>query len=297
MGAPWLQSEKTWVKVENNKTYVTLEREDPYFVETCILITGLFQCNSCLKFVGNSNHGLLSFPTFKQPTTKNAQCLIFYFVNYLNHHKDTNIVFLEAFKERLQTKQTTLAQMDSQTSGQRKLQTALYTISARIQISSATIAYRICNCPHFYIPSDVKPVYFREFTKYIQANRGELHSTATNDVWTNYSSGSNQLIDYIVRGPQLTHLSPIEYFSQITKVYKPKNVNAPFSDTHPQYFSHGQVIETDRQHYAVALLDPYLPEYDTFLSETPSQEFFTPWTSVEHLPPSCQPQISLSKKG
>jgi hypothetical protein len=130
-------------------------------------------------------------------------------------------------------------------------------------------------------------VYFREFTKYIQANRGELHSTATNDVWTNYSSGSNQLIDYILSGPQLSDLSPIEYFSQITKVYKPKNINAPFSDTHTQYFSHGQVIENDPQHYAVALLDPYLPEYDTSLSETPSQEFplflctfFTPWTSV-----------------
>jgi hypothetical protein len=187
MDAPSLQSEKTCVKVENNEMYVTLAREDTYFVETCIPITGLFQWNSCLQLVGNGHHSLLNFPPFEQLRTKNAQCLIFYFVNYLNHHENTNIVFLEAFEERLQTNQITLAQMHPQTSGQRKLQTTPYTISARIQISSATIAYWICNYPHIYILSDVKPVYFREFTKYIQANRGELHYTAINDVWTNCS--------------------------------------------------------------------------------------------------------------
>jgi hypothetical protein len=155
----------------------------------------------------------------------------------LNHHDDTNVVFLEASEDRLQMKQAMLAQQEKCKAGQRTIQTALHTVFAQIQIPTATITYQIRNFPHFYIPNDMKPLYHRQFTKYIASNL--TGAISNDDVWTSYSTGSNHLIDYMLRNENFHHMSPLEYFSNVSKV--PLSMGTyPFLTGHPQENTHSQ---------------------------------------------------------
>jgi hypothetical protein len=65
MGAPWELSAETLIRKDGDELFVILARNDPFFVETNLFITAMYQFNSCLKIVGSGIiiHGLVNIQT------------------------------------------------------------------------------------------------------------------------------------------------------------------------------------------------------------------------------------------
>jgi hypothetical protein len=80
MGAPWELSAETLIRKDGDMLFVILAHNDPFFVETNLFITAMYQCNSCLKIVGSGIHGLVNIQTtftYSLLTTSTVPDLLF----------------------------------------------------------------------------------------------------------------------------------------------------------------------------------------------------------------------------